>query len=424
VSWSLIAGGVWAFILLIGYGGLACSPLQPLESARRAAFIVAFAAAVARLIPNFLLPMGASYDIESYRIVSDLVLGGRDVYASPQAADRHPYLPFQMYWMACARWLAGATGVRFVKVARLAPIGADVAIALVLFFFLRRIGSPRQALRGGLLYALNPVPVFVSAYHGQFDAIPTLFLLLSVMAWHRSSLAAGGWLGLGILSKSWPVLALPSLWAPIEEWRQKVLFVVGTAIAPLLGIAVYLLLFRGQTRGVLTRALGYDWGIGVWGYTYLFRLASILKPELTGVFHWLMKNARYLALIALGLAWILKARKEPPEAGILTVLVTFFAVTHAFSVQYLMWVVPFAVLNGDHRWLTRYTLAAFAYMFLAYTTLILERHITGLLPWPQADWFLIMPAGLPVWLVTLGWMGKRLRASGKGCRWECPGVEV
>jgi hypothetical protein len=131
-----------------------------------------------------------------------------------------------------------------------------------------------------------------------------------------------------------------------------------------------------------------------------------------------VKNARYLTLIALGTAWILRARHERPKAGVLTVLVVFFAVTHAFSVQYLMWMVPFAVLNEEHRWLTRYTLAAFAYMLLAYTTLILEMHITNLLPWPQADWFLIMPAGLPAWLVTVGWAKERLvRGDGEGWEW-------
>ncbi len=57
-------------------------------------------------------------------------------------------------------------------------------------------------------------------------------------------------------------------------------------------------------------------------------------------------------------------------------------------------------------------LAAFAYMFLAYNTLILEVHITNLLPLPEADW-IIIASGLPAWLVCIAWT-KKLLAN----RWE------
>lgn len=412
--WGSLIVKLLPLLLLAGFVYFVFSHTEATRSTRRAVLIVVTVAAVVRLIPNFLLPMGAGYDIESYGIVGDLVLEGQDVYGSAQAAHRHPYLPLQMYWMALARWGSLVTSASFVRIVRLAPIGADVAIAVVLFLALQRGGSTQRGLRGGLLYALNPVPVFVSAYHGQFDSIPALFLLAAVTTWRQSALASGGWLGLGILSKSWPVLALPSLWTGIRDWRKKAVFLLGTAAVPLAGIGLYLVAFPGQPRVALSRALGYNWGVGVWGYSYFFRLASVLKPELTEPFHWLVRNGRYVTLAVLGMVWVVRARREAPAAGILTVLVAFFAATHAFSIQYLMWIVPFAVLADDHRWLARYTLAAFAYMFLAYMTLILEMHVTNLLPWPEADWFLIMPAGLPAWLVTVGWTAQRLLGTSAG----------
>lgn len=365
-------------------------------------------ALIARLAPNFVLPVGAGYDIESYQIVGDLILRDEEVYASPATVNRHPYLPFQMYWMAFARWGADAVHLPFVKIVRLAPIGADVGIALLLFVSLRRSGSPKAAFCGGLSYALNPIPVFVSAYHGQFDAIPALFTLLALYWLDKSPLAAGGWLGLGILDKSWPMLAFPSLLIGTQGWRRRLLLLGATLAVSLAGVGVYVNVFSADPMVVLGRALGYNWGVGIWGYTYFFRMFSVLRPDSAAPFYWLVRYGRYLALAALGLVWLVRARKEPPGAGILTILVAFFATTHAFSIQYLMWVVPFAILNQEYRWLTRYTLGAFAYMFLAYTTLILEMHITQLLPWPQADWFIIMPAGLPAWLVMVGWAGRRL----------------
>jgi hypothetical protein len=285
---------------------------------------------------------------------------------------------------------------------------ADAGIAGLLFSHLRRFASLGDAFRGGLLYALNPIAVFVSAYHGQFDAIPALFTLLAVIVLGRSPWLAGMCLGLGILDKSWPLLAFPSLWAALKGWRSRLWYMGGAVFVPLVGLGIYLLLFKGRVWTVLGRASGYNWGVGVWGYSYFLRLFSILKSGWGAPLDWLVRNGRYLTLVALGLVWLLRARKEPPAASVLTVLVAFLAVTHAFSVQYLMWVIPFAILVQDHKWLSRYTLGAFAYMLLAYTTLILDMRITYLLPWPQADWLIIMPAGLPAWLIAVGWASKRL----------------
>lgn len=404
----LLLGSLWALFLLGVYLKLPHFLPQEGISARRAWLIVGAVALSARLAPNLVLPVGAGYDIESYQIVGDLVLRGEEVYASPATANRHPYLPLQMYWMAVARWGAAAIHLPFVKIVRLAPIGADVGIALLLFLSLRRFGSPQAAFYGGLSYALNPIPTFVSAYHGQFDAIPALCTLLALYWLDESPLAAGGWLGLGILNKSWPVLAFPSLLMGTQGWWKRLLLLGATLAVPLVGVGVYVNAFGANPKAVLERALGYNWGVGIWGYTYFFRMLSVVRPDLAVLFRWLIRYGRYLTLAALGLVWLVRARKEPPGAGVLTILVAFFAVTHAFSIQYLVWVVPFAILNQEYRWLTRYTLGAFAYMFLAYTTLILEMHITQLLPWPQADWFIIMPAGLPAWLVLIGWAGRRL----------------
>jgi len=369
---------------------------------------VAAVALAARLIPNLLLPVGAGYDIESYWIVGGLVLQGEEVYASPETLDRYPYLPLQMYWSGLARWVAESASLPFVKIVRLAPIAADVGIALLLFLSLRRTCTTAVALKGGLLYSLNTIPVLVSAYHGQFDAIPALCILLALYFLRASSLSAGAWLGLGILVKSWPALALPSLLAGAGRWKAR-LTLLGAAVAvPLAGIALYTVLFDADPTLVLMEAMNYNRGIAVWGYTYFFRLLSVLRTDLTAPLAWLVRYGRYLTLAALGLVWLVRARKEPPAAGILTLLVAFFAVTHAFAIQYLMWVVPFAILVQEYRWLRRYTLGALAYMFLAYYTLILANHVTQLLPWPQADWFIIIPAGLPAWLVAVAWAASRL----------------
>lgn len=399
--WSLLLLGLFLRVVFV--------PLRLPATAGRALLLVLAVALGVRLLPNLLLPVGAGYDIDSYAIVGETLLQGADVYTSEAAAPRYPYLPFQMLWSAAARWLSLALDLPFVKVVRLMPIVADAAIAALLFAWLRRRGEGVEAgARAGLLYALNPLAIFVSSYHGQFDALPLLLLLLALYAAPRTALGAGGWLGLGILAKGWPVLAAPALLFGLPAWAGRARFLAAMLLVPLAGVLLYALALDAAVGPILTRALSYNWGVGIWGYSYFFRLAAVLDPANRPLFQWVVANGRYLTLAALALVWLLRARREAPLQATFTIFLAFLALTHAFSIQYLVWLVPLAILVEQPRWLARYTIGAFAYMFLAYSTLILQSTITQLLPWPAADHFLIMPAALPAWLVTLGWMRAHL----------------
>jgi hypothetical protein len=132
------------------------------------------------------------------------------------------------------------------------------------------------------------------------------------------------------------------------------------------------------------------------------------------MFSLVVQNGKYLTLGALGIVWLARARWQLPAAGILTILVAFFAFTHAFSIQYLVWLIPFALLNRECRWLRLYTVTGFGYMLWTYMTLILDMRVTQWMPWPQADWFLIRPTAVPVWLITVLWAVERLRAVSVG----------
>ncbi|OGO28036.1 MAG: hypothetical protein A2W33_06220 [Chloroflexi bacterium RBG_16_52_11] len=412
MSTAILLGSVWIFILL----GLFLALPRLISRQRNASFrlgwlVVILVAMFARLVPNLILPMGSVWEMQMYQSVGDLVLRGEDVYSNPETENYHPYLPFQMYWMAISRWCAEQLQLPFVKIYRLAPILADTAIALLIYLNLRNRSAGFTALLGGLLYAINPVTVYVSAYQGQFDAIPALMILLSLQWLSRSPSKAGGWIGLGILIKNWPVLALPSLLTGIHGVKNKLTLLVTASITILAGVGFYILLFPANPVNILIKSLVYNQSVGVWGFAYLIRLPRLLEPTLSGPHQWLLGNGRYITLLGLALIFWFKARRESPQAGIFTILLAFLAITHAFSIQYLMWVVPFAILELEWRWLNRYTIGAFAYMFLTYTTFILEPRIMHVLPWPQADWWIIIPAGIPVWLVTVGWLIHRLRTT-------------
>jgi hypothetical protein len=406
---EVLLADCWSLLLLAAFIVIQVRVPRVPQPRRSMLLVVAGVALLARLVPHILLPIGAGFDIESYRIVGDLVLDGQPVYSNPAVEGRHPYLPLVMYAFAGARWIAERLDLPFLSIIRLLPISVDSAIAIVLAWVLARRYTPLAGWRGGLLYALNPISVFVASFHGQFDALPVLALLLAVIVVETAPFAAGLWLGLGILLKSWPVLGLPILVWAVKPWRARLFLVGALLLVPLLGVLIYLF-WSGDPFGlVLRRALGYNAGVGVYGYLIFTRIAAAIDPRNLWMLVLAVDYGRWITLVALGAVWLLRARHEPPAAGMLTVLVTFFAVTHAFAIQYLMWLVPFALLEREQRWLTAYTIAAYVYMLLVYTTFIFEPILISLGPRTQVDAFIVMPTTLPIWLISLAWWIQRLR---------------
>ena len=362
---------------------------------------------ILRIIPAMLLGGRSNYDLDSYALVSQRLLAGEDVYTSIDTSNRHPYLPLQMYWVGLAQWIAQNSGIPFPFVVKWAFIAADVLIIVVIYQWLNKENQYSPTL-GASLYAINPIAIYISAYHGQFDSVPILFGLLALMVSSSSPVLSGMWLGLGIWVKSWPVLIAPSILIKLSRWKQRLIFGIMLMIIPIIGIGIYTLLFNADCLQLLIRALGYNHGIGVWGYTYLLRLLSLIFPATKGVISAYFAISRFITLAILTFVFLKVYKKQDTLGVTLTILISFLAFTHAFSIQYLLWVIPFAIIEKDILWLRRYTLAALSYCFLVYNTLILNTNITNLMPLPKADLMIIIPASIPIWLVLLGWSFSRI----------------
>lgn len=98
----------------------------------------------------------------------------------------------------------------FTYVMKLPPNLFDMATAGLIFIFVRKRLGARMALLAAGLYAFNPAVIYNTAVWGQFDAIYTFFLMLSLML----ALAAKPELSavaffLGVLTKPQSIALLP-----------------------------------------------------------------------------------------------------------------------------------------------------------------------------------------------------------------------
>jgi dolichyl-phosphate-mannose-protein mannosyltransferase len=94
------------------------------------------------------------------------------------------YPPFNVYifWVFGSLAQALSTwGIDAANIVKLAPNLFDMATGALIYIFLRKQLTYKQSLIGTGLYVFNPAIIFNAAVWGQFDAIYTFFLVLSLI---------------------------------------------------------------------------------------------------------------------------------------------------------------------------------------------------------------------------------------------------
>jgi hypothetical protein len=403
--------------LFIFAHALAKGPAKRLRDrfGRSAWLFLPLVALIVRLVPAIVLPVGAGYDIESFQLTGEALLSGEDVYTSA-AVGRHPYVPFQVYFIGLATFFSQLTGLPFAVLVKMLPIAADVIIVGLIFHIAIGNGWSRiTAWSLALMYALNPVSLLVSAYHGQFDSIPMLLLLTAWYFWHfgqhlvLSSLA----LGLAILSKTWPVVFLPIILVSLKHLRSAAIYGLIALGVPFLLTTAYVLVFHSDPEPMLRRALTHTGNPGWWGISDLLTVGGFYMDSLARAAqeHWEIR--RWLLILA-GILALWRTRRQSRLDALVTVILVIIAITAGIGMQWLLWVVPFAIVARDNKWQRVYSLIASLFFLLP--------HLYGLhmVP-PENRWFpddrnllFMRLVTVPVWSVVVLWLVARWRKVSSG----------
>jgi len=132
-------------------------------------------------------------------------------YNPPNWCD-YPPLNVYLFWgfgsIAQALSLFGTSSI--VYLIKLVPNLFDTATAFLIFVFVRKRLDFKTALLATALYAFNPAVIFNAAVWGQFDAIYTFSLVLSLMlALASKPELSAATFTLGILTKPQSIALLP-----------------------------------------------------------------------------------------------------------------------------------------------------------------------------------------------------------------------
>jgi len=276
--------------------------------------------------------------------------------------------------------LLQASGISFPFLLRLPGIVADFVVILVLLQIKKndpRLRLPTWAL---VVFALSPLSIMVSGYHGNTDSVMVMLLLLSIYFCTRNQPAlAGLFFALSAQVKVIPLLFFPILLFFWVERQLLLRFVVPLAVVSAVLWSEPLLKFPLIfAKNVIS--YGSTWGI--WGFSYLLRLTG--RPEFSrvsffGLGPWqivVVTSCKLLIIVAvLTLAW--RRRKMEGRAiwdSMACGWIIFFVFSPGVSTQYLVWLAPFILLLSPtfYTWLLG-TSSIFAFVF--YNT------ISNGLPW-------------------------------------------
>jgi hypothetical protein len=295
----------------------------------------------------------------------------------------HP--PLTAYYLQFIRSLSQqeifqSWGITFPFLLRLPGIVADFVVVLVLLRLSQtdvRFRVPTWALA---LFAISPVSLMVSGFHGNTDPVVVMFLVLAAyMCLRERPVLCGIFLALSCQIKVIPLLLLPIVfffWLGRGAARR---FTVSFVLLCLIMWAEPLIKFPML---FLKCVLGYSSYWGSWGITYWLRLTR--WPQFNGstAFNLPWAAAVTVFLLKLGIitavlviAW--RRRYLPGRAlfdSIAYAWIIFFVFSPGISLQYLVWLAPFVLVLSPtlYAWLV---VSSSVYLFFFYNT------TAGGLPW-------------------------------------------
>jgi hypothetical protein len=283
-----------------------------------------------------------------FRHVAQAVLRREDPLATLPRYQWN-FLPFSAYLLA----VEFKIGWPWQVAVKLLPVACDVATIGLVGFFAR----PSAQDNARFLYALNPLALLVSAWHGQIEPIAIMLGLSALLlARKHHALWAGIVLGFAVASKTWPLLFAAGVFRDIPRgrWWQTTLGAVAVLAALVVSSP---LLLHGSVRHDVTTIFGYRSLLGSWGWTGILRYLHLAGLGFAGPHVDALQHLGTLIAAVTLVAVVLVFRRCSGPDLTVAVLLAFLAVTAGFGPQYLLW--PAALLCASRR------PAGCVYLFLA-----------------------------------------------------------
>jgi hypothetical protein len=323
-------------------------------SQSRSGFWVAVASFVAFSIKLAIAwnTFGTNDVISFYQFAVFLNLHGLEWTYTHEIAFNHP--PLIAYFLIAIYKLSqipvlDENGVSFPFLLRFPGIVADLVTVWVVFRIvtLARLKTPAWAL---MLFALSPVSLMISGFHGNTDPVMVMFLGLAALGCvQEKPVLSGIFFAIACQIKIIPVLLMPMFF--FYWWhRRAALKYLSSAV--LISIALWNVPLLKFPLTFAENVLSYGSFWGLWGITYWLRLTGLREfssvtffkfPPLENVVVIILKLVIIIAVLLI--AW---RRRQLGPTGLVHSMayawIIFFVLSPGVCAQYMIWLAPFVLL--------------------------------------------------------------------------------
>jgi hypothetical protein len=323
----------------------------PLPASLRDIIIVLVVAWAARLLFLLIIPAAAhSFDASSWQYVAKLLDLGVNPYKATTLLN---WPPLWMQLIFCISKIAVFVHAPFFRVLQIFLMLIESAVIVQLYKLIREIvpaANARNIILVGI--ALNPIAILLICQHCNFDVLVALWLILfarNLIAYNRTNdpghwLGACLFLGLGILTKTVPLILIPMLAGGFRQ-VTPLLRLVGSflVLAPVtLGMGIIYVLAPAD---VTAKVLGYRAIGNNISYYGIPNFLHIIRADHFQFIHHLMFYG--LLAISIVVTWNLFWRRQPEDKETVLLMALILAAISTlgpgWGPQYIYWFLPFLV---------------------------------------------------------------------------------
>ncbi len=321
-----------------------------IKSHRKPLVLLLGALVTSRLLFIYVMPPTFSKDMYAWVEVIAILKRGGNPYREASLLN---YPPFWLQVLYGISKIADATGFAATRLVQSVLIFGEAIVIILTYALSQFLSLDKRKIFWVLMLALvlNPITILLNCQHGNFDVFVGFWILLfticllrfyqskSSIHWLMACLA----LGLGILTKTIPVILIPLLFIGIQGQRKSIsLFGAILLFLPIsLGISIIYVL---APEGVAAHVLGYRSMAGWYG------ISGILN--LLGQYTWIDMYSAFSPFLILSLmlwvaykAWRIKTITAPQLLTLLLILLVFLPTFGpGYSPPYILWFLPLMLL--------------------------------------------------------------------------------
>lgn len=374
------------------------------------------------------------WDTESVYVVSDLLQKGSLVY---NETWRHNNPPTLLWIIGSLSWVANTTHIPLSFLFKIPFILADIGLGILIYKILR---SERKAVKTAIflssLFLLNPLPILISSYQGQLDSLFLFFTLLSSFILSRAGkitfktvVFSSFFLGIACTIKLIPLALLPLFLLYLlrsdkisgDIYLKKTLYICTFTLMIFLPLILEFIPYLSVWDGIVLHVFRYQTAWSLWGVSLVLRkLQEIFFPT-SSFFAQIIAVSKIQSLSIFSVVLIsylvILFNKWSLTKSVLFIFLIEYAVSSYLAPQYLVWILPFFILEYLKKGL-------FFYSFTAYSLLTFFGASTIYLFWQDQTLFQILATCLKIsdvpgfafnlyalqmffpWLITLWWFKK------------------